>query len=86
MSKDTDLRLGDMAAHLLDDDVVCEIFRRLEAEYISAWTQTAAEDQTGREKLYQSIRALEDFKLHLKIVADTGTFTRKQLEKLTTRE
>lgn len=81
MSRDEALRLGDMAAHLLSDEVVQEVFRRLEEGYADAWRSTDITDTMTREQLYHASKALNDLRRHLKVIADSGTFERAQLSK-----
>jgi hypothetical protein len=82
MMRDEALRLGDMAAHLLDNEVAQQVLKTMEAEYIRAWRATDATDNAERERLYAAIQAIDGFREHLRIFADNGKFERAQLEKL----
>jgi hypothetical protein len=81
VSRDERIRLGDVAAHLLDDEVVQEVFLRMEEAYITALRGTQPDDRIGREGHYYALRALDDFRRHLKVIADSGTFERVQIER-----
>jgi hypothetical protein len=81
MTREQQIVLGDMAAHLLDNEVVQEVFKRMADDYVANWRDTTPCQTEQREAIYHQIQALEDFKAHLKIVADTGKFERAQLEK-----
>lgn len=82
MTREESVRLGDMAAHLLDNEVALRVLETMEREYIRAWLDTEPSDTEGRERLYASVRAVEGFREHLRIFADNGKFERAQLEKL----
>jgi hypothetical protein len=81
MSREEQIRLGDMAAHLLDDEIAQEVFRRMAEQYASAWAATRPEEAEKREQIYYQAQALNDFQQHLKIVADTGKFERAQIDR-----
>jgi hypothetical protein len=81
MTREEQIRLGDVAAHLLDDPIVREVFQRMEEAYVAALRATQPADEVGREGHYYALRALDDFRRHLKVIADTGTFERAHLER-----
>jgi hypothetical protein len=81
MTREEAIRMGDMAAHLLDNELVQLIFKRMETDYIDAWLDTTRADHDGREQLYYAIKTLEIFRSHLKVIADNGKFDRVQLER-----
>jgi len=82
MMREESVRLGDMAAHLLDNEVVQEVLSTMEREYMRAWRETELNETDERERLFASVRAIEGFREHLRIFADNGKFDRAQLEKL----
>jgi hypothetical protein len=81
MTREEAIRMGDMAAHLLDNELVQAIFKRMETDYIEAWLDTKRNDHDDREQLYLATKTLEIFKNHLKVIADNGKFDRVQLER-----
>jgi predicted ArsR family transcriptional regulator len=82
MTKDESIRLGDMAAHLLDDEAAQAVLKSMELEYIRAWRASDPADTDERERLFAAVQAVDGFREHLRIFADNGKFERAQLEKL----
>lgn len=75
------MRLGDMAAHLLDDELVQAVLKRMEQDYLRQWRETDRNDTESRERLFMAVQTIDVFKEHLKIIADNGKFDRVQIEK-----
>jgi hypothetical protein len=82
MNKDEMIRLGDAAANLLQDEVVNLVLNRMESEYLEAWRNTKRTETEDRERLFLAVQSVTQFREHLKIMADNGTFERVQLERL----
>lgn len=82
MIRDENIRLGDMAAHLLDDEVAQAVLLTMERQYIAAWRDTKTGNIEERERLFAAVQAVDAFREHLRIFADNGKFERAQLEKL----
>jgi calcineurin-like phosphoesterase family protein len=81
MTKDESVRLGDMAAHLLDNEVAQEVLKTMEREYVRAWRNTDPNETEERERLFAAVQAIDGFREHLRIFADNGKFDRAQIEK-----
>lgn len=59
------------AQDLAGSDAVEEVFRRLEAEYVQGWKNTAPENQNHREHCFRMVLALTALRSELKTLADS---------------
>lgn len=82
MTREESIRLGDMAAHLLDNEAAQEVLKAMEREYIRAWRISDPSNTEERERLFAAVQAIDGFREHLRMFADNGKFERVQLEKL----
>jgi hypothetical protein len=59
------------ARELLDDELLCDAFLKLESDYIAAWRTTRVLDKDAREKLWQAVNIIGKVRDHLgKVLAD----------------
>jgi hypothetical protein len=80
------LSRGAQAETLLSNKLLNECFDTLEAEYGKALFLTTPTDTTSREKLYLAVNVLRKVKDQLRLVADDGKITQKQIQLLTDPE
>ena len=77
---ETDVRRGERAAALMNDEILVESFDTLEREYVEAWRMTAARDTDARERLWQAVQIVGKVRQHLSTVLDRGKLSAKELE------
>jgi hypothetical protein len=75
-----DAAKGDKARAKLEDQTFKDAMAQLEADYIAAWKMTGFNDATAREKLWLSIKTLENFEQHLITVMNNGRLARREIE------
>lgn len=72
MSSDEEIRRGNHARQLLDDELLKEAFEKIKSDLMSAWLQSPARDSEARETIYLSVKILGKIESHLQMIADTG--------------
>ncbi len=73
---------GGRAKELLDDPTLSKMFINLEGQYLKAWQTTTANDTEGRERLFHAFSVLQDIKVHLRVMADSGQLAQEHLKRL----
>lgn len=76
---ETEIRRGEHAAQLLNDELLTEAFAFIEQELTQQWQNSPARDHEGREKLWLSLKLLQKVHGHLVSVLETGKFARATL-------
>lgn len=79
MTRDEEVRRGNQAERILNDDMYLEAFKAVRDEIINQWEQAPARDDEGRERLWLMVRLLERLKGHLETVMETGQLAKKQI-------
>jgi hypothetical protein len=86
MAEGKEIADGQRAVSVLKDDVVQRAFNALEAKYIDAWRR--ADNPQSREEAWAKLRALDELRVELQIIADAGiraTATRERRERTSSR-
>ena len=73
---------GMRAAQLLNDELMQEAFKTLEATYTRAWAATEPHDTEGRENYWKALQILSDVHRHLKKTAENGRLVQRELDNL----
>ena len=73
---------GRRAQAQLDDELVSEAFKTLEASYLKAWGETHPAETAAREHYWQAVQILGDVRKHLGKVASNGRLAQKELDQL----
>jgi hypothetical protein len=76
------IQRGARAKELLESDVMREVFRAIEADYIAGWRATSARDTDARERLWLAVQVLGLVKDHLVIVANNGKLAQAEVDRL----
>lgn len=84
--RNDEIRRGDKAKAILEDEVFAEAFDKIKSVYMNAWEQSTVGDSQGRERLWAMVAHLNDVKAHLTTVITTGNFSKKQLSDLEPEE
>ena len=74
-----EIRRGEHAASLLNDELLSEAFAYVAQELTEQWQNSPARDQSGREKLWLSLKLLQKVHGHLSSVLETGKFAKATL-------
>lgn len=77
---------GREAQMVLENPLVAEAFGTLEKEIVSAWEDSPARDDVGREKLYQMLMLTRKVKRHFESLVLTGEMARRTLADVVKRE
>ncbi len=81
MSLEQDAQNGDVARRILDDEMIVNIVKEVKKAILAELTATGAAEASRREALYFEFRGVESLMTRLKVLADNGTYARKQLTK-----
>ena len=73
---------GVRAAELLENTLLQEAFKDIEAEYLKAWRSTKARDTDARERLWQAIQCLGILQETLKQHVTNGRIAAADLSRL----
>jgi hypothetical protein len=76
---ETEIRRGEHAASLLNDELLTEAFATIEKEYTEQWLNSPARDSEAREKLWLSLKLLQMVRGHLQSTLETGQIARATL-------
>jgi predicted fused transcriptional regulator/phosphomethylpyrimidine kinase len=72
MTKDTEIQRGRHATNLLNDELVVEILNAMEQKFLHDWRKSKIEDQVTREKQWMLINVLDEFKVQLNVISQSG--------------
>jgi hypothetical protein len=70
------------ARAIVEDELVVEVFARLERRLQDDWTGSAPADQDGRERAYRALRALQDFRAEFARLISDGQVAERELAAL----
>src|SRR5262245_20185574 len=76
---------GLQAQALLDNELMQEAFKGLEASYIKAWGESDAAEVAARENLWRAVQILGDVRRHLLKIATNGKIAQRELSDLENR-
>lgn len=79
MTEDEEVRRGYEAQRLLENPLFIEAFKTIELELLTAWHESPAKDETGRERLWVMTNLLNRVESHVKSVALTGELAKKSI-------
>lgn len=79
MTLDDEDRRGKEAERLLEHPLLAEAFSTIAKELETAWRDSPAKDEAGREKLWIMRKLLDRVDSHLQAVVMTGKLARRTL-------
>ena len=82
MSMEEDIRLGEAAKRLLDDELVIKLFGDIKTMLLGEIAASEPDEHDRREELYFEIQGVEHLMTRLKGVADSGYIARHRRDKL----
>lgn len=77
---------GTQAQLLLENPLIADAFNTLENEIKTAWEDSPARDEKGREKLYEMLMLTRKVKRHFESLVLTGEMARRTLADVVRRE
>lgn len=80
MTADEEIRLGDRAAQLLQDEVLSLAMNNIEADMLKAWRDSRANDIEGREKIWQHLKQRDAVKAELERMVSAGKMAKALVE------
>jgi hypothetical protein len=80
--RQNEVRRGELAQQVSDNEVFQEAFDTLEQQYTEALLNSAPGQTEDRERLYMAIQALRMVRGHVQTTMETGRMARKQLDEL----
>lgn len=81
MIRDEEIRLGERAAQLLQDEVLTLAFANLERDHLALWRSSPARDVEGREAIYNLMRQIDAIKAELERMASASRFEKARIDK-----
>jgi hypothetical protein len=79
---ETAIARGARAKELLESELMREVFRQIEEDYVAGWPNTSARDTDARERLWLAVQVLGVVKDHLVIVANDGKLAQAEVDRL----
>ena len=73
------------ARAIVEDELVVEVFARLESRSIEGWAASAPGEAVAREEAYRSLRALRDFKAEFERLLSDGKVAEHDLTDIKAR-
>lgn len=67
------------ARAIVEDELVVEVFGRLEGRLIEGWAGSAPGDLAAREEAYRALRALQDFRAEFERLLSDGKVAERDL-------
>ena len=67
------------ARAIVEDELVAEVFARLQGRLIEGWAGSAPGDASAREEAYRALRALQDFKAEFERLMSDGKVAERDL-------
>lgn len=74
-----EIRRGEHAATLLNDELLQEVFATMKQEYMTKWLDSPERDVEGRERLRMMVKLLDKLRGDLAMVLETGKFAKLSL-------
>jgi hypothetical protein len=78
----TAISRGQRAKLLLDDELLQETFRQIEADFINGWKNSKPHEADGRERVWQALNALGKVRDYLSVTMTNGKHAQRQLDEL----
>lgn len=78
-SLENEIRRGEHAAQLLNDELLQEAFATIEKEYTAQWLSSPERDVEGRERLRLMVKTLHRLQLELQSTLETGHIAKATL-------
>jgi len=82
-SKEEEVRSGQNAERILNDELFKDSFAYLRDLYLTEWENSPVRDPEGRERLWLAIKILATVENHITTIMQTGKLADRQLEELT---
>ena len=79
------LERANRARAILEDELVSEIFNRLERRLVETWAASAPSEGLMREESYRSLRALQNFRAEFERLLSDGKVAERDLNELKAR-
>ncbi len=73
------------ARAILEDELIGEIFDRLERRLVESWAASAPGEGPMREESYRSLRALQNFRAEFERLLSDGKVAERELSELRAR-
>jgi hypothetical protein len=73
------------AKELLENPLLEEAFAQVEQAYLADWRSSGLADLEGRERIWLAIKVLEEVKRHLRIVVESGTIAKRDIDRIAGR-
>lgn len=70
------------ASNLLNDELLAEAFKTLEASYMEAWRSSSVDQVDGREKLFLAVNIVGKVRDHLTSIVNNGKLAQSELNDL----
>ena len=74
------------ARAIVEDELVVEVFARLESRLIEGWAASRPDEAAAREEAYRSLRALQDFKAAFERLLSDGKVAERDLMDIKARQ
>ena len=82
----SDLTRAAQARELLNNELLSEAFKTLEAAYIATWRVTAVDRVSDRENLFLAVNVIGKVRDHLTTVVSNGSIAQAELNRLIDRK
>lgn len=76
---ESEIRRGEQAERLLQDDVLLEAFESIEREFTEQWKTSPVRDQDAREKLWLMVKSVQRLRQELESFVMNGTAAKDTL-------
>ena len=80
--KEEEVRRGQNAERIINDELFKESFNYLRKLYLSEWEHSPVRDPEARERLWMAIKILSTVENHITTTMQTGKLADRQLEEL----
>lgn len=81
MDLNTELRRGEIAASLLDNEIYKEAIQSVQDGIVHAWSNSPIRDKEGQSELRLMLKLLTDLQRNIETVMQTGKLAKIQIER-----
>lgn len=81
MTADEEIRRGEQARLLLENEIFKETFESVESGIINAWRNSPIRDHDGHHELRLMLKLLTDVRRNVETVMQTGKMAKIQIER-----
>lgn len=81
MTKEEEIRRAEEAGRILGNDLVKEAFEIAKQHHMAEWFKTKPADVDAREKIWQRVQAIEDWRWVLEGIVQNGRFVAADIER-----